>query len=210
MAMGELRGVRSICTRSPSAATRPAAAARRRSGAHKRNFPSPPGGLSDPLRRIAAFLGFSPQQPGNSGFFDTRFKSPAATPGRDVQRPMLTATGDGDDGCKPVPTSPAPASATRRTAGASVSQRMPASGDKYHLYVHDADAFHMLFELNAKECPDEERRSRPSAPRSCAGCRRRALAFLDGHVRQLPAAVQWLQSTRIEQASRGVAEWQRK
>jgi prepilin-type processing-associated H-X9-DG protein len=36
------------------------------------------------------------------------------------------------------------------------------------------------------------------------------LAFLDGHVRQLPAALQWLQSSRVEQASGGIAEWQRK
>ena len=36
------------------------------------------------------------------------------------------------------------------------------------------------------------------------------LAFLDGHVQQLPAAMQWLQSNRIEVASGGVAEWQHK
>jgi prepilin-type processing-associated H-X9-DG protein len=36
------------------------------------------------------------------------------------------------------------------------------------------------------------------------------LAFLDGHVRQMPAALQWLQSNNSEQASGGVAEWQRK
>jgi prepilin-type processing-associated H-X9-DG protein len=36
------------------------------------------------------------------------------------------------------------------------------------------------------------------------------LAFLDGHVRQMPAALQWLQGNNSEQASGGVAEWQRK
>jgi hypothetical protein len=86
--------------------------------------------------------------------------------------------------------------------------RMPA-GDKYQLYLHDADAFHMLFELNAKECG----RLQVDAAK-CAEIVRwlssTALAFLDGHVRRLPAAMQWLQSDRIEQASGGVAEWQRK
>lgn len=36
------------------------------------------------------------------------------------------------------------------------------------------------------------------------------LAFLDGHAKGLPDALQWLQSNRVENASGGVAEWLRK
>ena len=125
-----------------------------------------------------------------------------------MQRHAATATGDGDDGCN---ASDIPGACTGDTPyGRRIGfQRMPASGDKYQLYVHDADAFHMLFELNAKECAEKN-----VDAAKCAEIVRwlssSALAFLDGHVRQLPAALQWLQSNRIEQASGGVAEWQRK
>jgi hypothetical protein len=169
------------------------------------SFVNPPGRLSDP--RPIAFLSFSPQQPGVSGFFDTHFKKPGHS-WTDVQRPMLIATGDGDDSCEPTGK---PGECVGDTPfGRRIGyQRMPASGNKYQLYVHDADAFHMLFELNAKECP-----AKNVDAAKCAEIVRwlssSALAFLDGHVRQLPAALQWLQSNRIEQASGGVAEWQRK
>jgi prepilin-type processing-associated H-X9-DG protein len=121
---------------------------------------------------------------------------------------VLTATGDGDDSCEPLPM---PGICVGDTPfGRRIGfQRMPASGNKYHLYIHDADAFHMLFQLNAAKCPqmnvDAAKCSEIVRWLSSAG-----LAFLDGHVRQLPAAMQWLQSNRIEQASGGVAEWQRK
>ena len=171
----------------------------------KRNFVGSAGVLSDP--RPIAFLAFSPQQPGSSGFFDTRFRHPSHS-WIDMQRPVLTATGDGDDSCDPVPT---PGICVGDTpSGRRIGfQRMPANGNKYHLYIHDSDAFHMLFELNAAKCPqmnvDAAKCSEIVRWLSSAG-----LAFLDGHVRQLPAALQWLQSNRIEQASGGVAEWQRK
>lgn len=171
----------------------------------QRNFVRPPGSLADP--RPIAFLAFSPQQSGNSGFFDTRFKNPAHS-WTDVQRPMLTATGDGDDSCEPADM---PGVCIGDTPfGRRIGfQRMPAGGNKYHLYIHDADAFHMLFELNAAACPQKN-----VDAAKCAEIVRwlssSGLAFLDGHVRREPAALQWLQSHRIEQASGGVAEWQRK
>ncbi|HSW27841.1 MAG TPA: hypothetical protein VLJ62_34120 [Burkholderiaceae bacterium] len=171
----------------------------------KRNFVGTVGALSDP--RPIAFLAFSPQQPGSSGFFDTHFQHPTHS-WIDMQRPVLTATGDGDDSCDPTPT---PGICIGDTPfGRRIGfQRMPANGNKYHLYVHDADAFHMLFELNAAKCPqmnvDAAKCSEIVRWLSSGG-----LAFLDGHVRQLPAALQWLQSNRIEIASGGVAEWQRK
>ena len=171
----------------------------------RRIFLGPPVDLSDP--RPVAFLAFSPQQPGGEGFFDTRFQNERHS-WTSVLRPVLTATGDGDSTCNP---GPAVGSCVGDTPfGRRIGfQRMPATGNKYHLYVHDANAFHTLFELNADKCglPGVD-------PQRCAETIRwlssTALAFLDAHVRQVPDALQWLQSKRIEVASGGVAEWQRK
>ena len=171
----------------------------------KRIFVGPPIDLPDP--RPIAFLAFSPQQPGSEGFFDTRFQKQRHS-WTDVLRPVLTATGDGDSICNP---GPEPGSCIGDTPfGRRIGfQRMPANGNKYQLYLHDADAFHMLFELNASKCPqmnvDTLKCGEMVRWLSAA-----ALALLDGHVRQLPVALQWLQSNNIEQASGGVAEWQRK
>ena len=171
----------------------------------KRIFVGAPIDLSDP--RPIAFLAFSPQQPGSEGFFDTRFQKERHS-WTDVLRPVLTATGDGDSTCNP---GAEPGSCIGDTPfGRRIGfQRMPALGNKYHLYIHDANAYHTLFELNASKC------TLPGVdPQRCAETVRwlasAGLAFLDGHVRQVPAALQWLQSNNIEQASGGVAEWQRK
>ena len=171
----------------------------------RRIFVGAPVELSDP--RPVAFLAFSPQQPGSEGFFDTRFQKQRHS-WTDVHRPVLTATGDGDSTCNP---GPEPGSCIGDTPfGRRIGfQRMPADGNKYHLYLHNANTFHTLFELNAAKCPqlgvDPVLCGEAVRWLSSAG-----LAFLDGHVRQLPAALQWLQSNNIEQASAGVAEWQRK
>ena len=171
----------------------------------KRSFLGTPGVLSDP--RPVAFLAFSPQAPGNSGFFDTHFQRPGHS-WVDVRRPMLTATGDGDDSCDPLPV---PGACVGDTPfGRRIGfQRMPADGNKYHLYIHDADAFHMLFELNAAKCPEMNVEA-AKCGEIVHWLSSAALAFLDGHVRQMPTALQWLQSNNVEQASGGVAEWQRK
>ena len=171
----------------------------------ERIFVGPPSALADP--RPVAFLAFSPQQPGSEGFFDTRFDKPRHS-WTDVRRAVLVATGDGDSTCNP---GAEPGSCIGDTPfGRRIAfQRMPADGNKYSLYLHDADAFHTLFELNASKCRqldvDATKCGEMVRWLSSAG-----LAFLDGHVRQLPAALQWLQSGRIEQASGGIAEWQKK
>lgn len=171
----------------------------------RRDFMRPTATLADP--RPVAFLALSPHQPGISGFFDTHFKHPGHS-WADVQRPMFTATGDGDDSCEATDV-PGACSGDMPFGRRIGFGRMPASGNKYQLYVRDPDTFHMLFELNADKCP---RMNVDTA--KCAEIVRwlssSALAFLDGHVRQLPAALQWLQSDRIERASLGVAEWLRK
>jgi hypothetical protein len=171
----------------------------------KRIFLGAPIGPSD--ARPIAFLAFSPQQPGSEGFFDTSFQQPRHS-WTDLLRPVLTATGDGDSTCNP---GPEPGSCIGDTPyGRRIGfQRMPGYDNKYHLYIHDADAFHMLFQLNTSTCG-----ASGTAPAKCAEIVRwlssAGLAFLDWHVKQLATAQQWLQSKNIEQASGGVAEWQRK
>jgi hypothetical protein len=171
----------------------------------RRIFVDDPIALVD--ERPVAFLAFSPQQPGSEGFFDTRFGKPRHS-WTDVRRPVLVATGDGDSTCDP---GPEPGSCVGDTPyGRRIAfHRFSADGNKYLLYLHDADAFHTLFQLNADKC------SLPEVDAARCGEMIRwlssaALAFLDGHVRGLPAALEWLQSNRIESASGGIAEWQRK
>jgi hypothetical protein len=204
LALGEFRGQIDILRMAVGGHSAGAGGAQTVAGA-RRIFVGPPVELSDP--RPIAFLAFSPQQPGSEGFFDTRFQKQRHS-WTDVHRPVLTASGDGDSTCNP---GLEPGSCIGDTPfGRRIGfQRMPADGNKYHLYIHDADAFHTLFELNADKC------AQPGVdPQRCAESIRwlssAALAFLDGHVRQLPAALNWLQSNNIEQASGGVAEWQRK
>ena len=204
LATGELRGqidMRRVAVGGHSAG---AGGALTVAGA-RRIFVGAPAEISDP--RPIAFLAFSPQQPGSEGFFDTRFQK-ARHSWTDVHRPVLTATGDGDSTCNP---GPEPGNCIGDTPfGRRIGfERMPADGNKYHLYLHDANAFHTLFELNAAKCPelgvDQQRCDEAVRWLSSAG-----LAFLDAHVRQVPGALQWLQSNRIELASGGVAEWRRK
>jgi hypothetical protein len=204
LAAGELRGQIDLQRIAIGGHSAGAGGAQTVAGA-RRIFVGAPVEIADP--RPVAFLAFSPQQPGSEGFFDTRFGKPRHS-WTDLVRPMLTATGDGDSTCDP---GLEPGSCIGDTPfGRRIGfQRMPASGNKYHLYLHDANTFHTLFELNAAKCPQVD-----VDPQRCDELVRwltsTGLAFLDAHVRQLPAASQWLQSPRIEQASGGVAEWQRK
>lgn len=173
-------------------------------GGALRNFTGTPIDLSD--SRPVAFLAFSPQGPGGEGFFDTDFQRPTHSWMR-IARPVLIGTGDGDSTCNP---GEEPGTCEGDTPyGRRIGfDRMPA-GNKYRLYVHDAEAFHTLFELNTAKCAtlgvnqlkcDGIARSLRSA----------ALAFLDSHVRQNVFARQWLRSNNIKIASQGIAEWNRK
>jgi len=153
--------------------------------------------------RPVAFLALSPQGPGGEGFFDTDFKQPAHS-WMSVDRPVLLGTGDGDNVCH---RSAEPGSCVgdspyiRRI----VFERMPG-GNKYQVYVHDADAFHMLFELNTAECAAKNV-DQGKCDEIARWLRSTALAFLDAQLRQNPLAIQWLRSNNIETASGGVAEW---
>jgi hypothetical protein len=170
-----------------------------------RNFTGAPLSFAD--KRPVAFLAFSPQQPGTEGFFDTDFKR-ALHSWAPISKPVLIGTGDGDSTCNP---GEEPGSCPGDTPfGRRLNfDRMGSSGNKYRIYVHDADAFHTLFAMNTNKCAevgvdqakcDETGRWLQSA----------ALAFLDGHVRQDRLAQQWLKSNNVGVASKGVAEWSRK
>ena len=162
----------------------------------KRVFVGAPIEISDP--RPVAFLAFSPQQPGTEGFFDTRFGEQQHS-WIAMERPVLTGTGDGDSTCNP---GPEPGSCIGDTPfGRRIGfQRMPDSGNKYQLYIHDADAFHTLFQLNGTKCV-QLLNNAPKCNEMVRWLSSAGLAFLDGHVRGSAAALQWLQSDRIERAS---------
>ncbi len=174
-------------------------------GGAKRIFTAAPQDLSDP--RPVAFMALSPQQPGGEGFFDTRFRRPQHS-WSNMLRPVFTATGDGDSTCN-AGDSPGSCVGDMPYGRRIGFDRMPAVGNKYLLYLHDADAFHTLFELNGTKCiallNDPFKCGEMARWLSSAG-----LAFLDAHVRQVPQALQWLQSGRIVNASGGVAEWLRR
>jgi hypothetical protein len=169
----------------------------------------PPAG---DVRPVAA-IGLSPMGPNEFGLFDTSTFDDTIDPkahsweGLDV--PVLTATGDGDESCRPhrYVCGGGDTGATRRIP----FQRMPPGGGKYLLYIGDHRAqtivsSHVLFG-EAGKCPD-------GSAAACAETRHWiesvVLAFLDGRVRDLPRARAWLESDRIERASHGIAQLYRK
>jgi hypothetical protein len=173
-------------------------------GGALRRFGGDPVDLSDP--RPIAFLAFSPQQPGSDGFFDTSFDH-AEHSWKHIERPALVITGDGDSTCNP---GVEPGSCIGDTPfGRRIAfGRMPR-GNKYHLYVHDEQAFHTLFELSTDKC------SEPRINVNQAKCdeiarwlKSTALAFLEAQVRNDLFALLWLRSDNIAAASRDIAEWQ--
>jgi hypothetical protein len=169
-----------------------------------RNFTGTPVSLADP--RPLAFLAFSPQQPGTEGFFDTDFQQPSHS-WQPIVRPVLIGTGDGDNSCKPIE-EPGNCQGETPYGRRSNFDRMPP-GNKYRIYIHDADTFHTLFELNTGKCATLGV-NQVKCDEIVRWLRSVGLAFLDSHVRQNVFAHQWLQSNSIEIASQRVAEWSRK
>ena len=169
-----------------------------------RNFSGTPVSFADP--RPVAFLAFSPQAPGSEGFFDTDFKQPTHS-WQPISRPVLIGTGDGDNGCKTID-EPGNCLGDTPTGRRSIFNRMPA-GNKYSIYVHDADTFHTLFELNTGNCSTLEV-NQTKCDDIARLLRSVGLAFLDGNVRQNAFANLWLQSNNVEIASQGIVEWSRK
>ena len=145
--------------------------------------------LTDPVviddPRIKAFLAFSPQGPGDDGFFDDSWAN--------ITRPVLVGTGDGDN-----------------TGGAVGTNRRKAydlmlPGEKYLLYIQDEAAKHVSFSLNPKSC--ERVASTGRCHLFSKWLLSAALAFLDAQLLQEPQAYRWLNSDRLGEASNGVVEW---
>lgn len=170
-----------------------------------RNFTGTALDLHD--QRPVAFLAFSPQGPGSEGFFDTDFKQPDHS-WKNIRRPVLIATGDGDSTCNRLE-EPGSCFGDSPYIRRLSFERMPAGG-KYQLYVHDADTFHMLFELKTSECGTSKNVDSAKCDEIARWLKSAALAFLDAHLKSDPLALQWLQSSNVVDASRGVAEWVRK
>jgi predicted dienelactone hydrolase len=149
-----------------------------------RDIDGVPTAYSDP--RPQAFLAFSPQAPGSDGMTETGYAA--------VVRPTLIGTGRGDHN--------PPDTADGRASVFDLIQ----PGDKARLFIEDADANHMLFELETASCVT------PTVPLAeCEAMRdwiaSAGLAFLDAHLRGSAAARAWLASSNVAVASAGVAEW---
>ena len=129
--------------------------------------------------RPVAFLAFSPQGPGGEGFFDTDFTTPEHS-WMSIDRPVLLGTGDGDNLCHRAaePGSCVGDSPYIRRIG---FERMPG-GNKYQIYLHDADTFHTLFELNTDGCVAKNV-DQGKCDEIARWLRSTALAFLDAQLR---------------------------
>lgn len=173
-----------------------------------RNFTGDVLDLADPRRRPKAYLAFSPQQPGNEGFFDTDHDRAQHSWDR-LTRPVLVGTGDGDSTCQAL-AEPGSCFGDLPYGRRIPFERLPP-GDKALLYLHDARTFHGLFGL---ETTDSKCTVSPLAQQRCdeaaALLAATAVAFLDAHLKQRPQAEAWLAGGHVEIASGGRAELSRR
>jgi hypothetical protein len=159
--------------------------------------------------RPVAFVALSPMGPNEFGLFDTGFYNEGAPRGlhswADIERPVFLATGDGDAICREgrFVCGNGDTPMNRRSA----FYRMPAGDNKYQMFVKDALTYHTLFALDMGACPAGEI-ARCNEIRSWISSS--IVAFLDFHVKGLPAAGKWLKSGNIERASNGDVEWSMK
>lgn len=162
----------------------------------------PPSILADP--RPAAFLAFSPQGPGSEGFFETDFRQPS-TSWDGINRPVLIASGDGDNTCGMVSECLDGDTPFRRQI--AFERMMP--GNKFQVYLKDTDTYHGFFGSLSNNCV-----AKGVAAAKCAAFESwlsaTAVAFLDAKLRGIPAAQFWLANGLIEVASGGIAQWKAK
>jgi len=155
-----------------------------------------PWNLTDP--RPIAFLGFSPQGPGNLGFFETDFQQPH-TSWDGIARPVLIVTGDGDANCVQPRDMCVETPMMRRIAFERLAPR-----DKYLMYIKSVETFHNLFALKTSEC-QEKNVSQTDCAAFASWLQSSALAFLDTYVEGRFAARFWLQSPFLKMASGAIA-----
>ncbi len=135
-----------------------------------------------PLPR--AFLALSPQGPGRFGFREDSW--------RDITRPVLTASGEGDTtGDDPI--------GERAQDRREPFRRMPP-GDKYELWIDSLDAVHATFNLS-----DTGPGSRFHEAIVMTG-----LAFLDSHLLDRQVAKAWLALNNVVVLTSVEAEWGRR
>jgi len=171
-----------------------------------RNFTGTVLDMRDP--RPVAFLAFSPQGPRSERFFDTDFNRPQHS-WSNIERPVLIGTGDGDSTCDRLP-EPGSCFGDSPYIRRISFERMHG-GNKYHIYLKDADTFHTLFELHTAECSDPSKNvDQVKCDEIARWLMSTALAFLDAHVRGDALATQWLASDNLVAASAGVAQWLRR
>lgn len=150
-------------------------------------------------RRPVAFVALSPHGPVREGFFDAGWRAPESC-WAPVTRPVLVVTGAGDNNCDDPGTCRQGDSAARRRI---VFDAMPEGG-KYLMFVRSLKVSHELLGsldpavcgATGAECEAFERWMRSSV-----------VAFLDAHVRQLPAAQAWLKEMAAGVAALGDVEW---
>jgi predicted dienelactone hydrolase len=159
--------------------------------------------LSDP--RVAAVVSLSPQGPLNEGFFDADAFKPA-TSWLTVGRPVLMATGSGDNNCTPRAQCRSGDTPMRRRVAYEL---MPAGG-KYLLFINSVRISHEFLEtLDTQAC--EQAGAEAALCSNFRDWLRSAVhAFLDAHLRNLAEAQTWMRSGLIRAASAEIAGWETK
>lgn len=149
-----------------------------------RDFAGTQLGLSDP--RPIAFMGCSPQGPGDDGFIEASYAT--------LERPFLVLTGAGDDTTGNV------------AENRSLAHDLMAPGDKYQGWIAEETARHTTFNFETATCEREG-----GSPDRCAEyltwLSSAALAFADGHLREDPEAQAYLESANLSVLSADVVEW---
>lgn len=172
--------------------------------------------LSDP--RPVAFLAFSPQGPGNEGFYESWKLSPD-TSWDGVTRPVFLATGDGDNGCdaagSPSPSASSiyncligPTPSNRKAVFDLLPEDPNGAVSKYLFYIDDWHAQHSTFNLKDSACVSGSG-STPDAlcDLMFEGLTRGVIGFLDWHLRGDPDAEHLLSLDANIPGSQGKFLW---
>lgn len=153
---------------------------------------------SDPLP--VAFVALSPYGPEKEGFFD-REVNRDVTSFTPVRRPVFLATGAGDNNC--VYSAQACVSGDGPARRRTVFDLLPTP-NRYELFLSSTGSYHDFFASpNAPEC--EARGVDTILCSTFEGMLKGSvLAFLDAHVRELPAARAWLQGAATTAEEQGM------
>jgi hypothetical protein len=153
----------------------------------------------------AAFIAISPLGPDQAGFYDMDTNQPTQS-WSGLRRPVLSITGAGDSTCIPEGTCPFGDSPSMRLIP---YQYMPAGG-KYQMYLESVLTSHeFLSSLDVAQC-EEEGVDKSHCEAHAGYLKSTVAAFLDGVVRKLEPARDWLANGVIGPASNGMVSWRSK